>query len=110
MPTLNHKDREDPMEFLYRESARELRNMLRCANLPYIGPETLPRDGKTAITHSSDGMVVISAAATPAVFYSLLYNDVELSSGTGEEMLELFITMLKHIEEGMLEINAIKPE
>jgi hypothetical protein len=55
-------------------------------------------------------MVVISAAATPAVFYSLQYNDVELSSGTGEEMLELFITMLKHIEEGMLEINPIKPE
>jgi len=105
MPVINQKDDEHPMEFLYRESAKELRNILQCANLPYTGPETLPREGKIAITHSSDGKVVMFASATPAVFYSLQYNDIEIFTGTGEDMLELLITILKHIEEGMLEFN-----
>lgn len=92
----------DPMAYLYEAGAAEVAAMLKCANLPYTGPESFLYNQRTEISRSADGETKLYADATPAIFYSLVSNGVTVQTGTGEEMLELLITLLKAIEEDMI--------
>ena len=92
----------DPMAELYESAASDIAAMLKCANLEYTGPAILPHGVRTEITKSHDGKVRLYADATPAIFYSLSTDDVTLQTGTGDDMLELLITILKASEEDMV--------
>ena len=84
-------------------SASNIRHMVTAAKLNYVGPEYL--EGTQTIVKSDDGMIRITATETPAVFYALTANGVTISTGTGEDMLELLLTIFKHMLDGMMELS-----